>query len=265
VIRLLQNREGAMPRADLRSLATNAYDLRERTFEDALEAAVENGDVEETSGGLRTVQSSPFVEGRVRAPAVDARGVVEGARRALEQRLYLVVSVLAVDPAVEREARVRRQRPEEVPRHHARELADARLAELPVELVQRPPGDVDDDARHGLVQRDAPVREPLDAALLAEGLVEGLSECDADVLDGVVVVYLEVAVAAHGQVEEAVPGERRQHVVEEADAGVHRAVAVAVHVESHLDVRLGRLPGHGRSSVGHDSLFSRSHKVVPLA
>jgi len=55
VIRLLQNREGAMPRADLRSLATNAYDLRERTFEDALEAAVENGDVEETSGGLRTV------------------------------------------------------------------------------------------------------------------------------------------------------------------------------------------------------------------
>ncbi|WP_232703213.1 hypothetical protein [Halobacterium wangiae] len=54
VIRLLQNREGAMPRDDLRALATNAYDLRERTFEDAVEAAVENGDVEETNGGLRT-------------------------------------------------------------------------------------------------------------------------------------------------------------------------------------------------------------------
>ena len=54
VIRLLQNREGAMPRSDLRALATNAYDLRERAFEDAVDAAVENGDVEETSGGLRT-------------------------------------------------------------------------------------------------------------------------------------------------------------------------------------------------------------------
>jgi len=54
VIRLLQNRDGAMPRSDLRSLATNAYDLRERTFEEAVDAAVENGDLEETSGGLRT-------------------------------------------------------------------------------------------------------------------------------------------------------------------------------------------------------------------
>ena len=54
VIRLLQNRDGAMPRSDLRSLATNAYDLSEQTFEEAVGAAVENGDVEETSGGLRT-------------------------------------------------------------------------------------------------------------------------------------------------------------------------------------------------------------------
>lgn len=54
VIRLLQNRDGAMPRDDLRALATNAYDLREQTFEEAVDAAVDNGDVEETSSGLRT-------------------------------------------------------------------------------------------------------------------------------------------------------------------------------------------------------------------
>ncbi|MFB6072145.1 MAG: hypothetical protein ABEJ88_04165, partial [Halobacterium sp.] len=54
VIRLLQNREGAMPREDLRALATNAYDLREPAFEDAVDAAIENGDVEEAAGGLRT-------------------------------------------------------------------------------------------------------------------------------------------------------------------------------------------------------------------
>jgi len=54
VVRLLQNRDGAMPREDLRALATNAYDLGGREFEDAVEAAVENGDVEESPDGLRT-------------------------------------------------------------------------------------------------------------------------------------------------------------------------------------------------------------------
>ncbi|MCG1004358.1 MULTISPECIES: hypothetical protein [Halobacterium] len=55
VIRLLQNRDGAMPREDLRALATNAYDLGGREFENAVEAAVENGDVEESAAGLRTI------------------------------------------------------------------------------------------------------------------------------------------------------------------------------------------------------------------
>lgn len=54
VVRLLQNRDGAMPREDLRALATNAYDLGEREFEEAVTAAVENGDLQETSDGLRT-------------------------------------------------------------------------------------------------------------------------------------------------------------------------------------------------------------------
>jgi hypothetical protein len=54
VIRLLQNRDGAMPREDLRALATNAYDLTSRQFEAALDAAVHDGDVEETADGLRT-------------------------------------------------------------------------------------------------------------------------------------------------------------------------------------------------------------------
>jgi hypothetical protein len=53
VLRLLENRNGGMARDDLRALATNAYDLTERTFEAAVDAAIENGDVEDTSGGLR--------------------------------------------------------------------------------------------------------------------------------------------------------------------------------------------------------------------
>lgn len=54
VLRLLQNRDGAMPREDLRALATNAYDLEGRQFEDVVDAAVENGDLQETGDGLQT-------------------------------------------------------------------------------------------------------------------------------------------------------------------------------------------------------------------
>jgi hypothetical protein len=54
VIRLLQNRDGAMPRDDLRALATNAYDLGGREFDEVVEAAVENGDLKESPAGLRT-------------------------------------------------------------------------------------------------------------------------------------------------------------------------------------------------------------------
>lgn len=53
VLRLLENRDGGMPRGDLRALATNAYDLTDRTFETAVDAAIENGDVEAGSDGLR--------------------------------------------------------------------------------------------------------------------------------------------------------------------------------------------------------------------
>jgi hypothetical protein len=55
VLRLLQNRNEAMAREDLHALATNAYDLDSRTFEQAVDAAVENGEVEETADGLRTL------------------------------------------------------------------------------------------------------------------------------------------------------------------------------------------------------------------
>jgi hypothetical protein len=53
VLRLLENRDGGMPRDDLRALATNAYDLTGRTFETAVDAALENGDVEDAASGLR--------------------------------------------------------------------------------------------------------------------------------------------------------------------------------------------------------------------
>ena len=63
-------------------------------------------------------------------------------------------------------------------------------------------------------------REPPDARLVAERLGERGADRDAAVLDGVVAVDLQVALARDVEVPPGVLAELLQHVVEERDAGV---------------------------------------------
>ena len=102
-----------------------------------------------------------------------------------------------------------------------------------------PAGQVDGDLGERLVQRDARVREPPDARLVAQRLAERLAERDRGVLDRVVAVDVQVAGGLGGQVERAVLPELGQHVVEEPDAGGHVDLAGAVEVD--LDEDLGLL------------------------
>jgi hypothetical protein len=50
-------------------------------------------------------------------------------------------------------------------------------------------------------------------------------------------VYVQIASGFDGQIEQAMAGERRQHVVEEADAGIDCSVTTAVEV--HADAEIG--------------------------
>jgi len=53
VIRLVRNRDEALPRGDLEELASSAYDLPADTVHRAVDAAVENGDLQEVDGAIR--------------------------------------------------------------------------------------------------------------------------------------------------------------------------------------------------------------------
>ena len=74
-----------------------------------------------------------------------------------------------------------------------RQLADAVERPLDVELAVRAAADVDGDRGERFVERDERVGHADDAAPVAERLVERLADGDADVLDGVVLVDVEVA------------------------------------------------------------------------
>ena len=77
-----------------------------------------------------------------------------------------------------------------------------------------------------------------EAFLVAKRPGQRLAEHDAGVLDGVVKIDLHVALGAHVEVEERVLGEKREHVVEERNAGSRSRFAGSVHDEPDGDVGL---------------------------
>ena len=97
---------------------------------------------------------------------------------------------------VERDAGGPRERLERVLDELERQPADALAAERQVDDGVRPAADVDDRVGDRLVHRDRALTEPRDPGPIAERLREGRAEDERDVLDGVVLVDLEVAVGA---------------------------------------------------------------------
>ncbi len=107
-------------------------------------------------------------------------------------------------------------------------------------------GDVDRARRARLVHRHGRVSVARDPGAVAERSVERLADADPDVLDRVVRAGLQVAAGADVEVEAAVAGEQVEHVVEEPDAGLALAGAVAVERQADVDVGLARSCGRSR-------------------
>ncbi len=84
-----------------------------------------------------------------------------------------------------------------------------------------PAGHVHHRADQRLVQRHQRVAVPADPGAIAQRPRERQAEGDAGVLDGVVAVNVEIALGLDREVEQRVPGQRLEHVVEEADPGTH--------------------------------------------
>ena len=139
----------------------------------------------------------------------------------------------------------------------AGERAERLAREAELDDRARPAGQVDHGARERLVERRVGRAEARDAAPLAERLIERLAEREGAVLDGVVIVDLEVALACQGQVEAGVPGQRAEHVVEEADAGRDLGPAGAVEAQLDLDRGLQGLAADRRPARAHPGLPAR--------
>ena len=66
-----------------------------------------------------------------------------------------------------------------------------------------------------------------------------LAEHDADILDRVMRIDMQIALGLHIEVEQPMPGEGRQHMVEKSDPGVDRGFTRPIEVEVDENVGLG--------------------------
>jgi hypothetical protein len=84
----------------------------------------------------------------------------------------------------------------------------------------------------------------------------------AGVLDGVMLVYMQVALGPDVQVDQRMARELFEHVVEEADAGLDVVQAGPVEVDGDVDRRLGG--GAGNRGGAHATSHNVRHDACNL-
>jgi hypothetical protein len=76
------------------------------------------------------------------------------------------------------------------------------------------------------------------ATAVPQRLFEGPPQADANIFGCVMFVNLEIAARLSLEIEEAMPGQERQHVIKEADACVYLGGAAAIQRQLEDDLRL---------------------------
>src|SRR5690606_17733729 len=138
-------------------------------------------------------------------PRIGLDGHAQRTREGLEDRLALVVRVVAAQVVdVQCDLGVVHEALEELARQVDVEVPDHRPRERNVPVQARTARKVDHDARERLVERHVGVAIAADALLVADRARNGLAERDADVLDRVVRVDVQVALRLDLEVDETV-------------------------------------------------------------
>src|SRR5574343_1497962 len=116
--------------------------------------------------------------------------------------------------------------------------------ELDVEFQARTAGKIDHDTRQGFVERHVAVTVAGQPLFIAPGLGQRLPESDADILDSVVGIDMQITLGVDIKVDQAMTGDLVEHVVEEGHAGGKFALAGTIEVETHGDLRLEGVTGY---------------------
>src|SRR6516225_6031818 len=118
------------------------------------------------------------------------------------------------------------------------ELPDGPRSEVRLDDAKRAAAKIDGCGGQCFVHGHQEISCAENAALRSERGVDRFTEGDADVLDGVVLVNLEIAGGLETQIEAAVARDEIQHVIEETNSRRDVRLAAAIEAEAQIDLRL---------------------------
>ena len=180
----------------------------------------------------------PLVDGISFAARASIATAARSARaNPLKHELGDVMIVGAVEGLeVQRQPAVHCERLKPFPHQLGVEGANLVAHECHIEHQERAPRNVDRHPRERLVHGHVHIGVAGDAFHVAERLLDRLPERDTDVLGGMVVVDVQVALGLDGEIDAGMARQKLEHVVEKADAGRDRASPAAVDVDHDLDI-----------------------------
>ena len=123
------------------------------------------------------------------------------------------------------------------------------------------PAQIDGGDRERFIHGHDEVAGPIDAAPVPERTRHRFPERDADVLDGVVLVDVEIPSRVQLQIEGAMAGKQLEHVVEEPNPRMDVVSSLSVQCETEGDACLLRLAIDRRSSHKAVSSAVRNSRV----
>jgi hypothetical protein len=152
-------------------------------------------------------------------------------RKRLEQSLALVVIVLAVwSVQVQGHGGIRRESPEKLRDQLGLQIADALGAKIRVEYRIRSTSDVQRAHGQRLVHRQRETAVSRDVDLVADSRRESATHRYARILDCMMPVHLQIALADDPNIEPAVHGKSRQHMIEKPYARIDICPAIAIEI-----------------------------------
>src|SRR5690625_1336111 len=143
---------------------------------------------------------------------------------------------------------------EKFPEQLGVETADCIASEFDIHEQPRAAGEVDDNPGQSLIQRYMNVSVALDAAFVANGPVKSPTQCNAEILDGVVIIDMCVAHCRDVEVDQPVAGNLIQHVIEKGYPGFTVEPPLAIEIDGNRNPGLLGVTGDGGDSLGHVGL-----------
>ncbi len=149
-----------------------------------------------------------------------------------------MVGIVAVHYAyVQGKPGMQRQGPEKFLGKGGVEGPDLLVLDRCIKVQVGPVGDIDGNLCQGFVHGDNAETVTADAPHVAEGFFECLPEADAEVLNGMMVIHLDISSPFDIEIEKTVHPEKCQHVVHEGNTAADGGGPQTVKFEADPDIR----------------------------